>query len=63
MENKKGGLFFFVTIGLIVGSALIKKFDFQTLTFEKPALAVVYMLTLAFCIYGIIKSYKKSSEK
>lgn len=55
--------FIFGIIVIIIGSALFKQFDFENLTFEKPALAVVYIATLVIAIYLIIKDYKKQAEK
>jgi len=52
--------FFSVIIILIVGGALYKQFDFQNMTIEKPALAVVYGIAL---IIGIGFMIKKSKNK
>ena len=56
MNNKKGLPFILIIIAIIIGSAIIKDFDFENLKFEKPALAVVYILTLLMCVYFIIKN-------
>jgi len=66
MENKKGinmkykiaPNFFFVIIALILGGALFKQFDFQNLKFEKPALAVVYIIVFISSIGFMIKKSK-----
>lgn len=50
---------FFVIIAIIVGAALYNQFDFQNLTFEKPALAVVYIIVIIFSIGFMIKKQKK----
>jgi len=52
--------FFSVVIILIVGGALYKQIDFQNMTIEKPALALVY--GIAF-ILGIVFMIKKSKIK
>jgi len=52
--------FFSVIIVLIVGGALYKQFDFQNMTFEKPALALIY--SIAFII-GFGSMIKKSKNK
>jgi hypothetical protein len=59
MENKKGINFFFAIIAIIVGSAIYKQFDFEKLRFEKPALAVIYMVVFIASIFFIIKDYRK----
>lgn len=56
MSDKKGLPFIIIIIAIIIGSAIIKDFDFENLKFEKPALAVVYILTLLMCVYFIFKS-------
>lgn len=59
MENRKGINFFFAIIAIIVGSALYKQFDFDKMRFEKPALAVIYMVVFIASIFFIIKDYRK----
>lgn len=63
METKKGLNFFFVIIAAIVGSALFKQFDFENLKFEKPLLAIVYVITFIFSIYFLIKNFKNQLDK
>ena len=63
MENKNSVNPFFVIIAVIIGGAMYKQFDFENLTFEKPALAIVYIVTLVTTIYFLIKGYKKRPEK
>ncbi len=63
MENKKALNFYFVIIAIIIGSAVFKQFDFENLKFEKPALAIVYIVTFVFSIYFLIKNYKNRPEK
>lgn len=59
MENKKTLSFPFIIIAIILGVVLFKQFDFKTLQFEKPALAVVYLIGFAISIYVLLKSSKK----
>ena len=59
MKNKKSLNFFFVVIIVILGSAINRQFDFENLRFEKPALAIVYIITFAFAVYSLIKDYRK----
>lgn len=64
MENKnKVPVFTFSIVAIILGVVLYKQFDFKTLTFEKPALAIVYIIVFVFSIFVLIKNYKKRSEK
>lgn len=55
MENKKGLNVVFVIIAGILGSAIYKQFDFETYKFDKPALAVLYIIVLLASIYFLIK--------
>jgi hypothetical protein len=63
MESKKSLLFVFWVIAIILGVTLYKQFDFKNLTFEKPALAIVYFIVFVFSVYYLIKNSKKRSEK
>jgi len=58
MKYKIAPNFFFVIIAIILGVALFKQFDFQNLKFEKPALAVVYIIVFIICIGFMIKKSK-----
>ena len=60
MENKQGTNFFFGIMATILGIALYKKFNFETLSFEKPALAALYIITFILSIYMLIRTNKKS---
>ncbi len=66
MEDKKGMNFFFVIIAIISGSALLKKFDFEIFTFDKPLGAIVYIIyILGFVssIFGLVINYKNRPKK
>ena len=63
MEKKKGMNYFFLMIAIILGSALWKQFDFNTLKFEKPALATLYIVVFVASIYFMIKGFTNHSEK
>jgi len=64
MENKsKASVFIFSIIAIILGSTLYKQFNFETLKFEKPALAVVYIIVFVCSILVLIKNFRKRSEK
>lgn len=52
---KKGFPFIIGIIAIIVGVALYKQIDFQNFKVEKPALSVVYLLTVIFCVVVIVR--------
>lgn len=56
MENKKGSSFVFIIVAIILGVSLLKQFDFEKLEFEKPALAILYIIVFVASIYFIIKN-------
>jgi predicted ferric reductase len=63
MENRKAPTFALSIAAIVIGVALFKQIDFQTFKVEKPALSIVYLLTLIFILYVLIKdaSRKKSN--
>jgi hypothetical protein len=65
MENKNNvPVFTFSIVAIILGVTLYKQFDFETLRFEKPALAIVYSIVFIFSLFVLIKNFrKKRSEK
>lgn len=63
MENQKVPVFTFSIVAIILVSALYKQFDFETLKFEKPALAILYIIVLSLSISLLIKSRKRNSGK
>lgn len=63
MESKKGINFFFAIIAIITGGALWKQFDFSTLEFEKPAIAIIYMIAFVGCMYALIKGFIHKPKK
>ena len=62
METKKGSSFVFWIIAIILGATLYKQFDFKTLQFEEPAIAIVYLIAFAFSVFIIVKNSRKRSE-
>ena len=58
MKYKIAPNFFFMIIAIILGIALYNQFDFQDLKFEKPALAVVYIIVFIVSIGFMIKKSK-----
>jgi len=59
MNNKNALTSVFTLIAIILGVTLFKKFDFETWTFEKPALAIVYLIAFLISIYFLVKQGKK----
>jgi hypothetical protein len=63
MKNSKALSFSLIITAVILGWTLFKKFDFETLKFEKPALAAVYILGFAVSLYLLIKNVKHQPKK
>jgi hypothetical protein len=63
MGNNKAPVFTLTIVSIIVGVSLFKLIDFATFKVEKPALAVVYLVTFVGSVYVLIKSRKRNSEK
>ena len=55
MEKKKGISFTFLIVAIILGVTLYKQFDFKTLKFEHPALAVVYGIVFLGSVYVLVR--------
>lgn len=53
-----------IIIILILGSALYKQFNFETLRFEKLGLSIIYLIVFLATIFLLIKNNinKKSNE-
>lgn len=62
MENNKAPIFTMLVVALIVGSALYKQIDFKTMTVEKPALAILYTVTLLFATFVLVKNFRKQQR-
>ena len=63
MEKKRTLNFGFAIIAFILGTSLIREFDFENQTFENNSLAILYGITFAFSIYFLIKDYVKPPKK
>jgi predicted ferric reductase len=59
MSNKKGQPFPLIIIAIVLGWTIFKQFDFENFKFEKPAMAVVYILTFLMTVYFIFKNNKE----
>ena len=56
MEKKQALTFTMSIVAIILGVTLFKKFDFETLKFEKTGLAIVYLIGFVIAIYVLIKN-------
>ena len=67
MRNKKGlnfgGIYFWGIIAIILGIVLFKQFDFKNPKFDKPALAIVYIVVFIISIVFIVKDFRRKPEK
>ncbi|MBK6785907.1 MAG: hypothetical protein IPN49_17005 [Saprospiraceae bacterium] len=58
MSPKKEYSFPLIIIAIVLGWTIFKQFDFENVKFEKPAMAVVYILTFLMTLYFIFKKEK-----
>jgi hypothetical protein len=63
MKNKIGFNFFFALLAFPIGLALLREFDFETFTFKKTALGIIYLVTFIVAIYLTFKKKTKSTEQ
>lgn len=63
MEKKKGVNIVFIIIAAIVGAAIYRQFDFETQKFEKPALAILYIIVFLASIYFLIRDLTNRPQK
>lgn len=59
MKNKIGFNFFFALLAFPIGLALLREFNFETFTFKKVALGILYLITFIVCIFFMLKKNKK----
>lgn len=62
MNKRKEYSFPLIIIAVVIGWTIFRDFDFKNLKFEKPALAVVYILTFLMTLYFIFKKDKQKEE-
>jgi len=58
MEKKNALTFTLSIVAIILGVTLFKQFDFENLKFEKPALAIIYLIVFITAVYLLIKNAK-----
>jgi hypothetical protein len=63
MKNKIGFNIGFAFLAFPIGLALLREFDFQTFTFKKTALGILYLITFIFCIFFMLKKKNQQPEK
>jgi len=63
MRNKIGFNIVFAILAFPIGLALFREFDFETLSFKKTALGILYLITFVFCIIFMLKKKKQQPEK
>ena len=61
MKNKIGFNIFFAILAFIIGLALFRQFDFNTFTFKKTALGILYLISFIILIYLTFKKKTKIS--
>lgn len=63
MESKNSMRLLLFGVSVILGVAIFKQIDFEQLTFKKPALVIVYIMTFVYSGFFIVKRTKKTSNK
>ncbi|MFT6479433.1 MAG: hypothetical protein ACI9V1_002402 [Spirosomataceae bacterium] len=59
MKDKMGFNIIFAMMAFILGSALIREFDFQNFVFRKQALGFLYLIVF---IIAVVLTFKKKKE-
>lgn len=62
MKNKIGFNIIFAIMAFPIGVALFREFDFQTFTFKRTILGIIYLVTFIACIFLMLKKKKKNKE-
>jgi hypothetical protein len=63
MKNKIGFNLIFAMLAFPIGLALSNEFDFETFTFRKTVLGIIYLVTFIFCIFLTFKKKKNQRAK
>jgi len=50
-------------IAFLLGVAVYKEIDFEQLSFKKPALGVLYLLTFLFSVFVIVRGMIKQNKQ
>lgn len=62
MKDKLGFNLIFAIIAFPIGLALLKDTDFDSWTFKKPALDILYLIVFIALIFLIFKKKKEKSK-
>jgi len=62
MDNKKAPNLILLIVAIILGVVLFKQFDFEKFKFQKPVLAVVYIIVFVAAVFLLVKNNKKSTN-
>lgn len=63
MDNQKGVNLIFILMAFVLGTTLLKHFNFQTLAFKMPVLDIIFLIAFIVSIYLIVVKYKKRTKK
>ncbi len=63
MKNKIGFNIGFALLAFPIGLALFREFDFETYTFKKTVLGMIYLVTFVFCIIMMLKKKTQQPQK
>lgn len=63
MKDKIGFNIVFALIAFPIGLALLREFDFQSFTFNKPALGILYLITFIVAIFLMLKKKQNTPEE
>jgi hypothetical protein len=63
MKNKIGFNLIFAMLAFPIGLALLNEFDFETFTFRRTVLSIIYLITFVVCIFLTFKKKKQQTEK
>jgi uncharacterized protein (DUF983 family) len=63
MKKKNPMTFTMSIVAIIVGAALYREINFRTMTVEKPALAIIYVITFLLAVFVLVKNFRKQGDK
>ena len=63
MKNKIGFNFGFALLAFPIGLALLREFNFETFTFKKTALGILYLISFIFFFFFFLKKKQQLFEK
>lgn len=62
MENKKGINIIWLLMSFVLGTTLLKHFNFQTLKFKMPVLDIIFLIAFIGSVILIVSDYKKREK-